>query len=246
MMPLSPLFAQPIEQVLVETYHVQEGSAEGPQLMTYRIYLDLAPEHSLQVIYGDEKHTLRIETTPAFFNTENGSVVYGDRLIVDPKNFDALAMDSWLTIGMVGSDHVGVPRELDMDGSILECPTPLASGARAQGAILEPLCIADGLAAAPEAREVVTWRLDQGYLGTAKGTVILSNDAAWGMLGGMKGATEENVVLVAQITTSGPLHFVLNAQVGLPDGGYVRVVPSDPQEGELLFEQLTYGQRPAY
>lgn len=236
----------PIEQVLVETYHVQQGSNGGGDLTTYRVYLDLAPMHSLQVIYGDEKHTLRIETTSAFFNTERSSVTYGDRLVPDPKNFEALAMDSWLTIGMVGPDHVGVPRELDKDGSILECPAPTVVGSEPQRNFLDPLCISDGLAPAPGPREVVNWRLDPGYLGTAKGMIILSNDAAWGMPGGMMGATEENIVLVAQITTSGPLHFVLNAQVGRPDGSYVRVVPSDPVDGELFFEQLSYGQRPVY
>lgn len=233
----------PIEQVLVETYHVQQGTNGRPELTTYRIYLDLAPMHSLQVIYGDEQHTLRIETTGAFYNTDKGSVVYGDRLIVDPKSFEALAMDSWLTIGMIGADHVGVPLELDGDGSILECPaTDPVSGIQHRG-LRDPLCVKDGLALAPEPRELVTWRLDQGYLGAVQGGTILSNDAAWGMLGGMKGATEENIVLVAQITTADPLHFTLNAQIGLPDGNYVRVVWNDPKEGELLMEQLKYGEK---
>ena len=234
--------AQPLEGVMVETYQVRERADGQPPLTTYRVFLDLAPDHRLQVIYGDEAHALRIETFPQFENTPNGSVVYGDRASFKPTDHEVMSSDSWLTIGIVGSKHVGVPREMDPDGSMLECP----SFNPAKHRKLDPLCIADGLAPADSSVEVINWRLDRGYLGEVRGKDIYSNDAAWAVLGGMKGATPENMVLVAQITTAGPLHFVLNAQIGTPDGRVVKVVASKPAEGELVLDALTYGVRPKY
>lgn len=234
--------AQPLEDVLVETYQVREQPGGQAPLITYRIFLDLAPDHRLQVVYGDEAHALRIETSPQFENSTDGSVVYGDRVTFKPTDHEVMSADSWLTIGMVGSKHIGVPRALDPDGSMLECP----SFSPVDQQRLDPLCIADGLVPADNPVEVINWRLDKGYLGEVRGKVIYSNDAAWAALGGMMGATPENMVLVAQITTSGPLHFVLNVQIGTPDGKVVKVVASNPAEGELVLDALTYGIRPEH
>jgi len=244
---VAPVHSQPIERVIVETYHVQAMPDGGAPLTTYRIYLDLAAEHTLQLIFGDENHRLRLETTTYFHNTDRGSVKFGDRLNYSGNDLAALATDSWLTIGMVGDKYVGVPKELDKDGSILECPSPtnmlLAPGEKPA---LDPLCTTDGLMKAPMEREVVNWRFESGYMADMKGATMDTNDGAWAVLGGMKGATEENIVLVAQIATTGQLHFILNAQVGKPDGSFVKVVANTPQEGELLLDQLTYGKRSVY
>lgn len=239
---LANCFGQPIERVLVEKYHVQENAAGGAPLITYRVYLDLAEGHYLQMVYGDEHHALRLETTTEFHNSASGNVRFGDRLAVDPKDFTALAIDSWLTIGLVGSQHVGIPRELDPDGSILEC----GSGDPKSGdgtPPLDALCQTDGLHPQEQLREVVNFLLEPSYLGNMRGAIIETNDGAWAMLGGMKGPTPQNLVLIAQFATTGELHFVLNAQVGTPDGGYVKIVAKDPREGELQLDALTYGKR---
>nr|MBP6391898.1 hypothetical protein [Flavobacteriales bacterium] len=63
---LAPVIArsQAIDSVFVEVYHVQPGDVAGePPLTTYRVFVDLAPDHELQMVYGDEKHQLRIHTT---------------------------------------------------------------------------------------------------------------------------------------------------------------------------------------
>jgi len=237
-----PCAAQPVEKVIVEKYHVQEAADGSAPLVTYRVFLDLAEGHLLQMVYGDEHHALRLETSTTFHNSETDNVRFGDRLPVDPKDFGPLATDSWLTIGLVGIGHIGIPREADTDGSILECSTAGQRSGTDTNAV-DPLCRTDGLLPFEQTREVVNFLLEPSYLGNMKGAIIETNDGAWAMLGGMKGPTSENLVLVAQFATTGELHLVLNAQIGLPDGGYVKVVAKDPREGELQSDALIYGTR---
>ncbi len=236
--------AQPLEQVLVETYHVQRSENGGAPVTTYRIFLDLAPDHTVQVLYGDDHHSLRIETFPEFHNTTEGSIPYGDRAVVDTSHRKVLATDSWLTIGLVGKDHVGIPRNMDPDGSLLSCPPLSASlSPDKERPVVDPLCVSDGLVPFGGGKEVVNFLMETTYLENFHGPVIETTNGAWAVLGGMKGATEENLVLVAQIATADLLHFILNVQLGTPDGGFVKIVAKDPQEGELQFDQLIYGVR---
>ncbi len=237
-------FAQPLERVIVETYHVQRPENGGAPVTTYRIFLDLAPEHTVQVLYGDDHHSLRIETFPEFHNSPVGSVAYGDRAVVDTSHRKVFATDSWLTIGLVGKDHVGIPRDLDPDGSLLICPPLSASlSADKERPLVDALCVADGLVPFGGGKEVVNFLMETTYLENFHGPMIETTNGAWAVLGGMKGPTEENIVLVAQISTADLLHFILNVQLGTPDGGFVKVVAKNPQEGELQFDQLTYGVR---
>lgn len=231
----------PIERVIVEKYHVQERTGPDAPLVTYRVYLDLAEDHALQMVYGDEHHPLRLETTTIFHNSTNGNVRFGDRLAVDQTDFTALAVDSWLTIGLVGPKHVGIPLDVDADGSLLKCEAMEKEGS----APLDALCRTDGLAPFTDLREreVVNFLLEPSYLGNMVGGIFETNDGAWAMLGGMRGATRENIVLIAQLATTGELHFVLNAQVGTPDGGYVKIVARSPRDGEIQLDALTHGKR---
>ena len=124
---LIPSFAstgssQAIDEILVETYHVIPGENGEPDLTTYRIFVDLAPDHQLQVVYGEEHHALEITTTTEFFNDPENGTKYGDKVNMDRLNTFPLAIDSWLTMGAASDHHVGVPKDLDTDGSILECP----------------------------------------------------------------------------------------------------------------------------
>lgn len=235
--------AQPIEKAIVERYHVQEAADGSAPLVTYRIYLDLAAGHFLQMVYGDEHHALRLETSTEFHNSSAGNVRFGDRLIVDTMELSSLATDSWLTIGLVGSDHVGIPLVSDTDGSILACGSTNNAASKKDEVALDPLCRTDGLLPFEGTREVVNFLLEPSYFGNMRGAIIGTNDGAWAMLGGMKGTTPDNLVLVAQVATTGVLHFVFNAQVGTPEGGYVKVVAKDPKDGELQLDALTYGVR---
>ena len=241
-----PCAGQGLEGIRVETYHVQPvGEGESP-LMTYRIFVDLAPEHALLVIYGDERNQLEIRTTTYFVNdTLNGAKfaheVPSKRLNADP----GAALDSWLTMKMASDMHWGIPRDQDPDGSILTCPpymglAELHSSDHAQRSV--PLCVNDGLIDAPEVRTVENFRFSPGFLGRIQGSLVHTMDGAWGVLGGAKGVGEDNMVLIAQITTSGELSFRLNLQVKPLDGGpLVKYVSTEALEDEILFPGLRLG-----
>lgn len=229
---------RPVEGIIVETVHKQPSGNGTDTLVTYRIHVDLAPDHALQVVFGTAGHSLRFETSTVFHNTP-GSVVYADRLNAGAGWSEALLLDSWFAMGKVGGRHVGVPRALDNDGSTIECPKGSKRSA-------DHPCRRDGLLPREDTIATINYFMESGYLRDLPGSVIETTDGAWAVLGGMKGATPENTVLIAQLVTTGELHFTLNLQVGLPDGNFVRVVAKDPAEDELFFEGLTYGKRPAH
>jgi sugar lactone lactonase YvrE len=159
------LSAQGIENVVVETYAVTPGkTATDPALTTYRIYVDLAPGYRLQMVYGDKMHQLKINTTTEFFNdTEHGDN-FGNRINADRLNTWPLALDSWLTIGAASDRHMGVPRELDTDGSVLECPPYAEANTLKPSATqhpLKPLCIVD---AGNQLGEGPCWSADEQAL----------------------------------------------------------------------------------
>jgi hypothetical protein len=239
------LRAQGVENIFVETYAVTPGrTAVDPALTTYRIYVDLAPGYRLQMVYGDKLHPLKIATTTEFFNDTLNGERYACRMNADRLNTWPLALDSWLTIGAASDGHMGVPRDLDADGSVLECP-PYADAtfptARSAQHALKPLCIVDGLKRDTAVQDVVDFKFSTSYLGKIRGNLLETTDGAWAVLGGMPGMTEENMVLIAQISTTGMLSFMLNLQLGTPDHRVVKFVANDAGDGELLFGGLSYG-----
>lgn len=234
--------AQGIEDVLVETYAVTPGEKGAPDLTTYRIFLDLAPGHRLQMIYGDEKHQVLIGSNAAFVNDTVGGAKFADDVDGDQLNQGRAALDTWLTIGRASSLHLGVPRTLDPDGSVLTCP-PYPGGSTLQ--VTDPrasLCTADGLVADTVRNDIVDFQFSSGYLHRLRGDLLESTDGAWAALGGYTGATPENMVLVAQITTPGRLFFRLNAQVANAEGVPVKYVWSGAEGTEVLFPQLAQGK----
>lgn len=239
--PQACLIAQGIEDVVVETYAVTPGQGAGPVLTTYRIYLDLAPGHRLQMIYGDERHQVLIGSDAPFVNDTTGGAKFADEVDGTQLNLGSTALDSWLTIGRASSLHIGVPRNLDEDGSVLTCP-PYPGTADLRGS--DPrasLCVADGLAPDTVQNEVVDFRFASGYLHHLRGDLLESTDGAWAALGGYSGATPENMVLVAQITTSGRLFFRLNAQVVDTQGDVVKYVWNSAQGAEVHCPKLAQG-----
>jgi len=238
--------AQAIDSIFVEVYHVQPGEVAGePPLTTYRIFVDLAPEHELQMVYGDEKHQLRIHTTTSFHNDTVGGGKYAHQVDADRLNASQLALDSWLTIGAANDAYMGVPRKMDPDGSILECPPYPARKGKKEAALPNlpaPLCTSDGLIPYPEIREVVNFNFASGYLDKVKGNLMETTNGAWAVLGGKAGVTDKNLLLLAQISTTGTISFLLNLQIETPDHEPVKYVARNAAPDEVLYEGLAYGQ----
>ncbi len=240
--------AQAIDSVFIEVFNVRESAIAGePDLVTYRIFVDLAEGFELQMVYGDDHHSMRIETTTEFYNSLTHLVKYADRIdpawLSDPND----ALDSWLTMGAIGDRYMGVPKSLDSDGSILDCPPPsIADPTLGSGPLRsrDPLCPVDGMIEVPEVKEVINFKHEPGYLGKYRGGLVETSDGAWAVLGGVKGVTDRNIILIAQVSTTGSLSFKLNLQVETPDHKPVRYVANDAREGEVLFNGLAYGYRP--
>lgn len=245
MVAMRPCHAQAIDSVFVEIYHVQESGISGePPLITYRVYVDLAPGYELQMVYGDEHHQLRINTSTWFVNDTMNGVQYAHLLDADRLNTAPLALDTWLTIGAASDAHWGVPRSLDVDGSVLECPPyprPQVLNGRSAFTRSVPLNITDGLVAHPKVQEVTNFQFQSGYLGKVRGSFLETTNGAWAVLGGTKGITDLNLVLLGQFTTTGELSYRLNLQVETPDHQPVKYVAIDPRPGEVMYEGLDHG-----
>lgn len=221
--------AQGVDSVLVEEYH-RTSMEEGEDLVTYRIFIDLAPDHQLQMVYGDDRNQLEFHTTTEFFNDTLHGEKFGNR--IDPGILDnpMAAFDSWVTIGAATNSHWGVPLELDTDGSLFGPE------------VGDQLNVRDGLLLVTDVKEVVNFNMENGYLGSIPGSVIHTMDGAWAVLGGTAGVTEKNIVLIAQLTTSGELSFKFNLQLRDPEGQVRKIVPGSPNEAEELYEGLRYGR----
>lgn len=226
--------AQVVEDVVVETYHVQPSTTPGePPLTTYRIYIDLAEGCALQMVYGDAAHQMFIFTSTWFQNDPANGAKYADRIDSAMSLVPSDRLDSWLTIGAVSSRHIGVPLTIDPDGSVFICE---------EEATRDPLCDSDGMVAVANVKEVVNFHFDPGYLNEARGQLLETTDGAWAAFGGVKGATAENMVLIAQITTTGELSFRLNLQVTDPDRKVHKCVAGNAREGETLVPELVFGR----
>ena len=240
--------AQAIDSVFVEVFNVQHAAIAGePDMVTYRIFVDLAEGYELQMVYGDLEHSMRIESSKPFYNDLKHAVKYADRLdkewLTDPN----VALDSWLTIGSIARGFMGVPKSLDTDGSIVDCAPPVVidpSSKISSATPIGPLCPVDGMLEVPDAPEVINFKHEPGYLGMVSGGLMETSDGAWAVLGGTKGVTDRNILLIAQISTTGLLSFKLNLQIETPEHQPVRYVASDAREGEVLFSGLAYGYRP--
>jgi hypothetical protein len=209
------LRGQGIEAVLVERYHVIDADTPGlAPLVTYRIFLDLAPGYSLLSVFGEKDRHLFFRTSTRFFNdTVNGGGA-GERIGSDLLDNYPLALDSWLAFGFATNTHKAVPLHLDMDGSVLRKPRG-RTGRKEYG---KELYRTDGLMPARQVPEVMKLYLSTSYLERLDGGLLETTVGAYGVMGSVAGGTVENMVLIAQLTTDGELSYGINAAVRGPDG----------------------------
>ena len=230
--PLTDSDRASLEGIIVEEYYVFDSNDKmdtvGGSLpkgsITYRIYVDMKPNYTLQAIYGVPDHPLYIKTSTQFFNNTNQGQGTGD-FINDKKIIgNTAAVDSWLTIGAATKSHFGILKTDDKDGSILK---------------IKSFDKADGLVAG-KIKPVTYFGIIPNFFNTYNTSNTFSTDnGSWAIFGGIKGPTEDNRVLIAQLTTDGKLSFELNIQIGTPTGGNVNFVAKNPQDKEIKFDQLT-------
>lgn len=249
--------AQGLEDIIVETYYVSDANdatdtnggslAEGS--VTYRIFVDMTPGYELQAIYGNSNHEMFLATTTEFFNNADRGEQTGDVINDIRLDENTVALDSWLTLGAASDEHIGVPKALDTDGSIVGGANNDGGSAGIAGGLLAnadaaagiPLTTADGLILGAIPSGVVAVGLDLTMFGDANdGPVFSSNGGAWSVLEGVQGPTADNIVLIAQITTTGEFSFELNIQLGTPDGSVIQYVAKNAIDDEVEFAGLTF------
>lgn len=222
-----------LEGIIIEKYYeatkedVKDTSSNAlPKgAVTYRIYVDLKEGYHLQAVYGVPKHNFFFKTTTKFFNNSNGGQS-ADQILDRKLNEGTVALDSWLTIGVATRDRFGVPKENDTDGSLIKRIT---------------LDKADGLFLAGQTQKLLYYGLDLSFFNDTKNASYFhAENGSYAVVGGGKGTTPDNKVLIAQLTTDGKLTFELNLQVGSPTGGIIQFVAKNPEGDEQLFKQLTH------
>lgn len=221
-----------LESVIVEKYYISDSTDYSNTTntlpkgsVTYRIYIDMKPDYTLQLVYGDEKHKLFIKTSTTFFNNKDCYAYTGFNVDALKINENTFALDSWITMGAATRLHTGVLKIEDIDGSIITRNTLTKADGLTKGNL--PL--------------LKIFNLDLGCFNKEKDASEFSSiNGGWGALGGVTGPTVENRVLIAQITTNGNLSFNLNIQLGTPLGGYIKYVAVNSEGSELLFNGLAF------
>jgi hypothetical protein len=227
-----------LENIIVEKYYVSDSNdyldksanALPKGSVTYRIFVDMKPGYNLQLVYGNQKHELFLETTTKFFNDLKADAITGFNVDTRKLNEGNIALDSWITMGAASRGFTGIPRSEDTSKFSLIANRP-------------SLKESDGLTKGvlPDFK-TFNLNLDGFFNNDSTAKRFSTSNGGWAAPGGVKGPTAENRVLIAQLTTNGKLSFELNVQIGTPTGGYVKFVAKNPEESEIQFNGLTYKQ----
>ncbi len=237
----APPDCEAVEEIIVERYYISDESdatdEDGGQLAngstTWRVYVDLKSDYVLQSLFGSEDNLLSIETTTEFFNNEDRGEELGDAIPANRLGDNTVALDSYITLGAASDEHLGVPKSADTDGQIIAGSENDGGSDGVEGGLLIndlpeigiPLTEADGLvegtiisAGTGEAAAVTTIGLDASTFADQNSSdPFIVENGAWAVLGGVVGPTDENRILIAQITTDGDLSFQLNMRIGIPE-----------------------------
>jgi hypothetical protein len=236
-----PPDCEAIEEVIVERYYISDANdatdEDGGELVegstTWRVYIDLKPDYVLESVYGNSSNPLSIETTTVFFNNEDRGEEYGDAIPANRLGDNTVALDSYLTFNAASDEHLAVLKEDDDDGNIIAGDENDGGSEGIDGGLLVndvaeigiPLTSADGLiegtitsVGTGNAASVTGVQIDASVFGDENvGGSFNVNNGAWAVLGGVVGPTDDNRILIAQLTTNGVLTFEINVRVGIPD-----------------------------
>ena len=222
-----------LENVIVEKYYdydptdyidtIPDTYPKGA--VTYRIFVDMKPGYSLQAVYGSQKHELFVKTSTTFFNDQTCFAETGFNIDAKKLHTGAVALDSWITMGAASRLHTGILKsEDDSVYSFIQNREPLSKHDGLTKGILP---------------DFEAFNIDLNFFNNDSTASYFSiNDGAWAAMGGVKGPTPENRVLIAQFTTTGKLTFGLNVQIGTPTGGSIQFVAKKPETFEIQFENL--------
>jgi hypothetical protein len=257
---------QGLEGVIVEKYYLSNAAdsinaanngAVSPLRVgsiTYRVYIDMAPGWKFINLFGSSDpqgnllHPFIIKTTTDFYNDPLYGQVYPQGTSTVNVRKNTAMIDSWLSVGGVAFNRMGVPKTEDPNGSIGNANNVLlnnpggAYGMPINSVVATPTVARDGMM--PGVPKTPT------YLGPVGATDIFDQspastfsvaDGAVAALGGAAGTTTSNVILIGQFTTKGVFSFSLNVQVKDTLTGASEIyVPTDAYGSEYNFPALGY------
>ena len=245
-----------LEGIVIETYYITDAKdstdvLSGQDLAvgskTYRIYADLVEGFKLQMVYGTEGHPLSFKTSTSFFNNKRGGKAVGNEISRVKLGENTVPIDSWITIGAVSQHHWGVLKSEDPDSSVIGGKYNDGGSATVAGGLLTnndpeagiPITEKDGYIEMPAPKMVFyNFKAPEFFKGIHSS--FYTEDGVYGVLEGVTGPTEDNLILIAQITTDGDLEFELNLQLLAPYGGPERYVARNPDGNEFTHPDLIY------
>jgi hypothetical protein len=222
-----------LENVIIEKYYISESSdspySDKSSLplgsVTYRIFIDLRTGYDLQMVYGSQNHELYIKSSTPFYNDTICYAYTGFNVDALKINQNSVAFDSWITMGAATRLHTGIPLSDDKDGSIINRMS---------------FKDADGLTKG-NLPYFQKFNIDlKCFFNNNNTGLLVADNGGWSAPGGLKGPTDENKVLIAQITTNGKFTFKINIQVGTPGGGAIKFVAESPEALEIQFDGLSF------
>ncbi len=232
---MSIISGQGLEGIIVEKYHLankEDVKKDKNKLLkegavTYRIYVDMAEGYALQAVFGVTGHPIEFKTTTSFYNPASGGNMMGTQVRTENLENKLVALDSWLTINLATRNHAGIQLKLDPDGSLLKS---------------KPFIEKDGLITGKEPG-LIPYNLElDPFDDGSQDSVYSAYDSVLGVYGGVQGPSEENQVLIAQLTTDGELSFEFNVQIASPEcGEFERYVAKNPVGAEIQHADLIYG-----
>jgi hypothetical protein len=245
-----------LENIIVEKYYVSDSKdasiKSGGKLpagsVTYRIYVDMLPAYRFQAAYGVPGHELRIETTTSFFNNEESGASTANEVKRNKLGNNTVMLDSWLSVGAAAQNMNGLLKTEDTTDVIKNLDGILQNADTSSGT---PLSRRDGECYAAVVPVVTFFGIDSNMISIfdtknvkTNRQVFSTDNGSWASFGGSIGATPENRVLIAQLTTDGNLSFTLNIQIGTPTGGVENYVAENPVGNEIQLSPLSYSSHP--
>lgn len=252
-----------IERLIVEKYYIS-----GPNdtitfadnikplplnSVTYRVFLDLSQGSKLHELFGTTDHPFSVSSTAPFFNQTKRGQSFADRINENILDDNTLALDTWLSLGQASRIHTGIPKEFDTDGSIDQIKNNndgVLKNDNPESGI--SLTISDGLLPVINTYSFVSSGLIDlisGVDSSIFGNISLKNylsaeNFSFRANEGVIGSTNENIILIAQLTTAGDLKFTFNMTVENSSGTKINYIGKDTlinsENNEQFSSWLTY------
>jgi hypothetical protein len=253
-----------IENLLVETYYVsdandatdQDGGGLPEGSITYRVFLDLAPNVKLLEIFSNENHEWIVRSSELIWNNLDRGEVLGSEIGDNRLDENTVALDSYITFGAASDAHYGIPKDLDVDGSIVGGVNNDGGSEGVEGGLLTnstnemglALTVADGLIQVEEdliqsPQTSLTPILTEVFESETNDSVYVTSSERLQLpipTQPISGPTPENLVMIAQITTLGEIEFKFNVRLVKPNGQVVTYVAENPVGNELVSPFLTF------